>query len=164
MEEFLLDPETWVGIGILIFLGLLVWKKVPSLVAKALDARASQIAQELDDARKLRTDAEALLVEYRRRTAEVEKEVEAIVSEARAEAQRTATEARAALDSQVERRARIAQEKIARAEAQALAEMRALAANAAVNAAEKLIAERLGEDGDAKLIRDDIKNLPERLN
>lgn len=164
MEEFLLDPETWVGVGILIFLGLLVWKKVPNLVAKTLDARANRIAQELDDARKLRTDAEALLIEYQRRTAEVEKEAQAIVSQARAEAQRIATEARAALDSQVERRARIAQEKIARAEAQALAEMRTLAANAAVNAAEKLIAERLGEDGDAKLIRDGIKDLPGRLN
>ena len=164
MEEFLLDPETWVGVGILIFLGLLVWKKVPSLVAKTLDARANRIAQELDDARKLRTDAEALLIEYQRRTAEVEKEAQAIISQARAEAQRIATEARAALDSQVERRARIAQEKIARAEAQALAEMRTLAANAAVNAAEKLIAERLGEDGDAKLIRDGIKDLPGRLN
>ena len=153
MEEFLLDPETWVGVGILIFLGLLVWKKVPNLVAKTLDARANRIAQELDDARKLRTDAEALLIEYQRRTAEVEKEAQAIISQARAE-----------LDSQVERRARIAQEKIARAEAQALAEMRTLAANAAVNAAEKLIAERLGEDGDAKLIRDGIKDLPGRLN
>ena len=164
MEEFFLNPETWVGIGILAFFGILVWKKVPAFVAKGLDARASAIAKELDDARLLRAEAEALLAQYRRRYAEADREAETILTEARAEAERYAREARIAIDAQVERRAKIAQEKIAQAEAQAVAEVRALAADAAIAAAEKIIAERLSEPGAAKLIQDSIKDLPGKLN
>src|SRR5262249_54328732 len=143
--ELLGDPEFWVGIGTLVFLGIVLWQKVPSKVARSLDARAEEIAKELGDARKLREEAETLLAEYRKKFASAEEEAGAIVAEAKGEAQRYANEARAAIKAQIERRAKQAEDKIAQAEAQAMAEVRALAADAAVAAAEKLIAARLDD-------------------
>jgi F-type H+-transporting ATPase subunit b len=164
MGEFFSNPETWVGIGTLVFFALLIWKKVPALIGKALDARAAGIAKELEDARLLREEAEALLRQYQQKQSEAEKEAAAIVTEAHAEAQRYAVEARQQIDAQIERRAKMAQEKIAQAEAQALAEVRALAADAAVAAAEKLIAERLTDQRSADLVRQALKEIPAKLN
>ena len=164
MGEFFANPHTWVGIGIVVFLGILIWKKVPQTVFGMLDARAATIKKELDDARQLREEASVLLGQYRRKQADAEKEAAAIIEEARAEAQRYAKEAREALDAQIERRAKVAQEKIAQAEAQALAEVRALAADAAVKAAEKLIAERMTDARSSDLIKGAIKEIPAKLN
>jgi F-type H+-transporting ATPase subunit b len=164
MQEFLTNAETWVGVGTLIFFAILIWKKVPGLIGKALDARAAAIAQELADARRLRDEAEALLAQYQQKQAEAEREAAAIVSEARAEAERYAQEARTQITQQIERRGKMAQEKIAQAEAQALAEVRALAADAAVAAAEKIIAEKLNEQRAHALVRDAIKGIPSKLN
>src|SRR5262249_31012362 len=86
--EFFHEAETWVGIGSLVFFAILLWKKVPALVAKGLDARAAAIAKELADARGLREEAEALLAQYKRKQADAEKEASSIISEARAEAER----------------------------------------------------------------------------
>ena len=164
MQEYLSNPETWAGIGTLIFLGILLWKKVPSLVTRQLDARAAAIAKELEDARRLREEAEALLRDYQQKQGQAEREAAAIVTEARAEAERYAQEARTAINAQIERRAKMAQDKIAQAEAQALADVRALAADAAVAAAEKLIAQRLDEQRSKTLVRDAIQQLPGKLN
>src|SRR3954468_21616509 len=151
--EFFSSPETWTGIGTLIFIGILIWKKVPAMMTKALDARAVVIAKELDDARRLREEAQTLLASYQQKQAEAESVAAKIVSEARAEAERYAQEARIAINLQIERRGKMAQEKIAQAEAQALAEVRALAADAAIAAAEKLIAERLGAKRSGELVK-----------
>jgi F-type H+-transporting ATPase subunit b len=164
MGEFFGNAETWAGIGTLIFLGLLIWKKVPAMAAKALDARAALIAKELEDARRLREEAESLLQSYQQKQAEAEREAAKILSEARAEAERYAQEARTAINAQIERRGKMAQEKIAQAEAQALAEVRALAADAAVAAAGKLIAERLGAERSSELVKSAIKEIPAKLN
>ena len=164
MGEFFGNAETWVGIGTLIFFAILIWKKVPAMIGKALDARAAQISKELDDARVLREEAEALLRQYQHKQAEAEKEASAILTEARAEAERYAIEARAQINAQIERRGKMAQEKIAQAEAQAIAEVRALAADAAVSAAEKLISERLSDNRAQELVKSALKEIPGKLN
>jgi F-type H+-transporting ATPase subunit b len=164
MNEFLMNAETWVGVGTLIFFAILIWKKVPALVARALDARAATIAKELEDARLLREEAEALLRQYQQKQGEAEKEAALIVAEAKAEAQRYALEAKQQITQQIERRGKMAQEKIAQAEAQALAEVRALAADAAIAAAEKLIAERLSEQRSQDLVKSALKEIPGKLN
>ena len=162
--EFFSDAENWVGIGTLVFFGILLWKKVPALVAKGLDTRAAVITQELADARKLREEAQALLEQYQRKQAAAESEAAAIVTEARGEAERYAKESRAALDAQIARRAKQAQDKIAQAETQALAEVRAMAADAAIAAAEKLIAARMSDARASELITSALKEIPDKLN
>jgi F-type H+-transporting ATPase subunit b len=164
MSELLQDPEFWVGVGTLIFIAILLWKKVPAMLAHSLDARAAAIAKELEDARRLREEAEALLNQYQRKRAEADKEAATIVTEAKAEAERYAAEARAQIKAQVERRAKQAEEKIAQAEAQAVAEVRALAADAAVAAAEKLIAGRLDDRRAADLIKRSLEEIPSKLD
>src|ERR1035438_6943847 len=89
------DPEFWVGIGTLVFVGILLWKRVPALVVRSLDARAVAISKELEDARGLRDEAETLLAEYQKKRAAAEQEASSIVAEAKAEAERSALESRA---------------------------------------------------------------------
>ena len=162
--EFLEAAEFWVGVGFVIVVGLIFYKKVPGIIGRALDARAAAIAAELDNARKLREEAQALLEQYQRKQREADKEAEAIITEARAEAERYATEARAALTAQIERRAKAAQDKIAQAEQQAIAEIRSLAADAAAAAAEKLIAAKVDDKRAEELIKKALGEIPSKLN
>jgi F-type H+-transporting ATPase subunit b len=162
--ELLSDSHFWVGIGTLIFFGILLWQKVPALITSALDARAAAIAKELEEAQRLRTEAEALLVEYKKKRGEAEGEAAAILAEAKAEAERFATESRAAITAQIERRGKQAEEKIAQAEAQAVAEMRALAADRAVAAAEALLTARLDDKRAADLVKRSLEEIPSKLN
>ena len=162
--ELLEDPEFWVGIGTLLFLGVLLWQKVPALITSALDARAAAIAKELDEAQRLRSEAEALLIEYKKKRADAEGEAATIISEAKAEAERYGAESRTALAAQIERRGRQAEEKIAQAEAQAVAEMRALAADRAIAAAETLLATRLDDKRAADLVKRSLEEIPTKLN
>lgn len=162
--ELLGDPEFWVGVGTLIFIAILLWKKVPSLITSALDARAAAIAKELEEAQRLRSEAEALLLEYKKKRRDAEGEAEAILTEAKAEAARYAAESQAAITAQIERRTRQAEEKIAQAEAQAVAEMRALAADRAITAAEKLLAARLDDKRAADLVKRSLEEIPSKLN
>jgi F-type H+-transporting ATPase subunit b len=162
--ELFHDPEFWVGLGFLMVLGIFVWKKVPALLAKLLDSRAAAISKELDEAKRLREEAAAVLAGYMQKVAHVESEVAAIVADSKAEAERFAKETRAQLRAQIDRRAKMAQEKIGQAEAAALVEIRALAADAATIAAEKLIAARMDEKRAASLVEASIKELPDKLN
>ena len=162
--ELLHEPEFWVGVGFVIVIGILLYVGVPKMVATMLDARAAAIKAELDEARRLREEAEAVLAGYKRKAAGAEREAASIVTEARAEAERFAAEARLQLAQQIGRRAQLAQDKIAQAEATAMAEIRHLAADAAAAAAEKLIAARMNEGKAAALIADSIKALPGKLN
>lgn len=164
MEELLSDPEFWVGIGTLIFIGIVLWKRVPALVTSSLDGRAAAIARELDEARRLREEAEALLADYKRKYAAADQEAGSIISEAKAEAERFAAESRTAIAAQIAHRGKQAKEKIAQAEAQAVAEVRAIAADAAVAAAEKLIALRLDDNRAADLVKRALGEIPSKLN
>jgi F-type H+-transporting ATPase subunit b len=162
--ELLHEPELWVGVGFVLVVILLLYVGVPKLVGGMLDARSAAIKVELDEARRLREEAQALLEGYRQKAAGAEKEAEAIVVEARAEAERFAAESRATLKTLIERRAQSAQDKIAQAEAAAVAEIRALAADAATAAAQKLIVARLDDKRTGALIAQSINDLPGKLN
>jgi F-type H+-transporting ATPase subunit b len=162
--EMLHEPEFWVAVGFLLVIALLLWKGVPGIVAKMLDQRAAVISAELEEAKRLRAEAAILLADYQKRAKGAEAEARSIVAAATEEAAQFAKESRAALEAQIARRAAAAQDKIAQAEAQALNEIRGLAADTAVNAARKLIADRLDESRAKTLIADSIKGLGEKLN
>ena len=163
MMGLLRDPEFWVAVGTAIFLAILIWKRVPQITANSLDSRAASIAREIEEAQRLRSEAEALLAQYRQKQAAAETEAQNILAEARGEAERFGQEARAAAAAQIARRAKQAEEKIAQAEAHALADIRAAAADAAIAAAEKLITERMDQAATARLVRRSLEEIPERL-
>jgi F-type H+-transporting ATPase subunit b len=162
--EMLREPEFWVAFGFVLVLALLVWKGAPKIIGDMLDRRAAVIAAELAEAKRLRAEAAALLAEYQRKAAGAEQEAQSIVTEARADAARFAEESRANLTAQIARRAQAAQDKIAQAEAAAMNEIRALAADAAVSAAQKLIAARMDDKRAGALIEGSIKDLGAKLN
>ena len=162
--EMLHDPEFWVAVGFVLVIALLVWKGVPGLVGKMLDQRAAVITAELEEARRLRAEAAALLADYQKRAAGAEAEARSIVEAAQVEAAQFQKDSRAALEAQIARRAASAQDKIAQAEAHALNEIRGLAADAAVNAAQKLIQARLDEQRASGMIASSIKSLGDKLN
>ena len=162
--DMLHDPETWVAVGFVLVVALLFWKGVPGMVGKMLDQRAAVISAELEEARRLRAEAAALLVDYQKRAAGAEAEARSIVEAAQVEAAQFQKDSRAALEAQIARRAASAQDKIAQAEAHALNEIRGLAADAAVNAAQKLIQARLDEQRASSMIASSIKSLGDKLN
>ena len=133
------ETENWVALGFFCFLALLVYLGVHRKVFDSLDARRARIKSELDDARKLREEAQALLAEFERKGRDAEKEAEAIIASAKVEAERLATEAKARIEDFVARRTKMAEQKIVQAEAQALADVKSAAADAAVAAAERIL-------------------------
>ena len=139
MLEALQEGENWVALAFVLFLGLLVYLGVHRWIADTLDQRQARIKAELDEARRLREEAQALLAEFERKGREVEGEAAAIIASAKAEAERLAVEAKARMEDFVVRRTKMAEAKIAQAEAQALADVRSAAADAAVAAAEKIL-------------------------
>jgi len=156
--------EFWVAVSFIAFILVLIYYKVPALLAKALDDRAAAIRKELDEARRLREEAQNLLADYQRKHRTAGQEAEAIIDQARHEAQAYAHETRAALADTLDRRTRQAEEKIARAEAQAVDEVRAAAVDMAMAAAEKILRERTAGAAGAALIDESIANLKGRLN
>jgi F-type H+-transporting ATPase subunit b len=162
--DFLKEPDFWEWVGFLTVIAIFIWKRAIGQAASALDRRAHSIANELASVKKLREEAETVLMSYRERAQGAESETAAILNETRAENERFTAEARAQMQAHIERRARQAQERIAQAEKNAMAEIRALAADAAVAAAEKLIAARLGEQKATALIAQSIGELPSKLN
>lgn len=165
MEMFHFDnPEFWVLVGFVLVIAILLWKGVPGMVGRMLDQRAKVIEAELAEAARLRQEAMDLLADYQKKSANAEDEAKAILTEARAEAARIAEESRANLKAQIERRAKAAQDKIAQAEAAAMSEIRALAADAATAAAERLITARMDESRAANLVSASIQGLSEKLN
>lgn len=158
-----IDATFWAFIGLLIFLGILVYLKVPGMVARVLDGRIAQIEADLDEARRLREEAQALLAEYERKRKAAESEAEDIVAAAKDEAERMTVEAEAALEDMIARRTKAVENKIAQAEAQALSEVRARSADVAVEAARLLLADQVKESGGA-LVDQSIKDVASRLN
>lgn len=158
------DPTFWVAISFILFLAMLVYFKVPKLVAKSLDERAETIRAELDEATKLREEAQSLFAEYQRRQRDAEKEAASIITQAKAEAERLGIETKIKLDEMLERRTAQVEDKIARAETLALDEVRLAAASAAIAAAGKVIGETLTKTKSAELIDNSIDELTSRLN
>jgi len=157
--SLLYQPPFYVFLALAIFIAILIWKQVPALLARALDARAAEIKAKLDTAEALRREAEALLKSQIERRAAAETEAAEIIAAAKAEAQRSATEAKKNFDDQMQRRAQAAMTKIAQAEAQAIAEVKALVADIAVSAAGRIIAERLDGPRAAALVDAGIRDI-----
>jgi F-type H+-transporting ATPase subunit b len=160
----LYTPEFWVAVSFLLFVGILIKMGVPALVTKALDDRADTVRKELDQARRLREEAQDLLADYQRKQRAADDEAKAIIEEARREAEAMKAESARTLKEQLERRTRLAEEKIARAEAQAVSEVRAAAVDVAMSTAERLISEKLAADGGADLLSRSIRDLKGKLN
>lgn len=157
------SPEFWVGVAFLGFMGLLLYYGVPSLVTRALDERAEGIKRELDEARRLRDEARDLLADYQRKAAEAEKDAAQIVSQAQSEALALANETHRSLEEMLERRTRLAEEKIQRAEQQALGEVQAAAVDAAVLTARHIIEKNMTTAIGAKMVDQSIKDLGGKL-
>jgi len=136
----MLETENWVALGFLCFLALLAYLGAHKKVFDAIDQRQARIKSELDDARRLREEAQALLAEFERKGREAETEAAAIIAGATAEAERLAAEAKTKMADFIARRTKMAEAKIVQAEAQALADVRSAATDAAVAAAEKILA------------------------
>lgn len=158
------NPLFWVLVAFLAFVALVLYYRVPSAIGKMLDDRADAIRKELDEARKLREDAQALLADYQRKAREAETEARTIIDQAKREAEALAVDARKALAESLERRSKIAEEKIARAETQALSEVRATAVETAVAAAHELLKTRAGGSVGDALISQSINDLRGKLN
>ena len=160
----LMEPEFWVAIGFVIFVGVLVYVGVPKMIIGSLDDRAKRIKAELDEARRLKDEAQALLADYQRRQSEAEGEAQAIITSAKAEAERVAAEGKTKVEEFVARRTKMAEAKIAQAEAQAVADVRAAAAEAAVTAAEKILTQSVKGDVADRLIAQGISDVKAKLN
>lgn len=142
-EAFLgLDSYGWVAISFLIFVGVLLYLKVPKAIAGMLDGRGARIRAELDEARRLREDAEKLLADYRAKQAQAAKDAEMILGAARSEAATIVADAQRQAEASIARRTRQAEDKIAAAERSAEADLRARAATLATEAAKRLIVEK----------------------
>jgi F-type H+-transporting ATPase subunit b len=158
------NPEYWVLIAFLIFLGI-CWKAgVPGQIAKALDGRATAIRNELDEARRLREEAQTLLADYQRKQREAEGEAKSIIDQAKREAEAMAADTRKSLAEALERRTKLAEDKIARAEALAISEVRSSAVDTAMAAAHKILAGKTAGATGATLIDDAIRDLKGKLN
>jgi len=163
LEAFFSDPTTWAGVGLLAFLGLLAWKKVPAAVGKALDARAEAIAAELRNAEALRAEAEAKLEAARRRSEAAEAEAAQIIDAARREAALVAETAAAALAEKLARREKLAEDRIARAEADALRDVKTAAIDAASRAAAVLLSEQMAGKAGADQFADGLRAVDKAL-
>ena len=142
------NAELWVAVGLLLFFGILILVGVPRLLAGALDAKAAKIQGDLDEAQRLRAEAEALLAQIRQEKAEAEAQAAEMLAAAEADARQMEADARERLEESLARRQLLAERKIANAEAQAAAEVKAAAADLAARAAEQILAPRL--DAQAK--------------
>src|SRR5216683_4504523 len=158
------EPETWVAIAFVILMIVFAYLGIHRTVLKALDHRAERIKAELDDARRLKEEAAALLAEYKTKRATAEREAEEIISNARSEAERIAVEAKAKMEDFVARRTKTAEGKIALAEAQAVADVRAAAAEAAVAAASTILTQLVKGSVADDLLAKGIKDVREKLN
>jgi F-type H+-transporting ATPase subunit b len=162
--HYISEPDFWVGVSFLLFLALLVYLKVPAMVGKALDDRAAGIQKELDEARRLREEAQALLADYERKKKEAAADAEKIVAQAKQEAEAYAKEARVKMQEQIARRTRLAEQKIAQAEATAIKDVRAKASDIAIEAAAAIIRSDVKGARASNLIDESIAAVRNQLN
>ncbi|HEY4201077.1 MAG TPA: ATP F0F1 synthase subunit B [Devosiaceae bacterium] len=153
----------WATISLVIFLAIATYFGMPKMFTKILDDRIAKIEADLAEAKRLRTEAEALLVEYERKRVSAESEAAGIVTAAQEEAKRLTAEASVSLQDLIARRTRAVEEKIAQAESQALAEVRAKSADVAIEAARLLLNKQMPEKGGA-MVDQAIREVGAKLN
>ena len=161
---FELDAEFWVAVAFVVFLGGLIYLGVHEMMVRYIDQRRDRIKAELDEALRLKEEAQALLAQYQRKQREAEQEAAAIIAGATAEAGRMLAEAKTKMEELIARRGKMAETKIAQAEAQALADVRAAAAEAAVGAAEKILTRIVKGEVAERLIVKGIDDVKTKLN
>ena len=161
--ESLHEAETWVAVGFVLFVLLLLYLGAPRMIAKLLDERTARIAKELADAKTLREEAQVLLAEAQNKRQAAEAEVEAILRQARSDAEASAAEARRRFAEAMARRSAGAEQKIAQAEAQAIKDVRLAATELAINAASRILEDDLKGPRGEKLIDKNIAEIKARL-
>ena len=159
-----IDAETFVALSFLLFIGVLLWQKVPKMIGAALDARTAKVRAELDEAKRLRVDAEALLASYRAKADTAARDAEGILAGARAEAANIVADAHAKAEASIVRRTRMAETKIAAATRAAEADVRVHAVDIATAAARRLIVEGADAGEQARLTSAAISELERRLH
>ncbi|KAA9010584.1 F0F1 ATP synthase subunit B [Histidinibacterium aquaticum] len=160
----LTNTDFVVLLAFLLFIGVLIYFKVPGMLTKMLDDRASGIRSELDEARALREEAQSLLASYERKQKEVQEQADRIVENARAEANRAAEQAKHDISASVDRRMAAAEEQIANAEASAIREVRDQAITVAVAAAREVIAKQMTAQDANRLIDESIAEADRKLH
>ena len=143
LQALIQDAHVWEGVGLVIFVGVLVWLKVPGMAMAALDSRGAKIQAQLDEAKALREEAQALLAQIKVQAEETERQAASMLEMARAEAERMGVEAKAKLDEQIKRRADLAERKIAVAETRAAADVKNAAADLAAEITQAVLTARL---------------------
>ncbi len=156
------EAEFWVGVGLVIFLAIALWKGRGAMLG-VLDAKRNQIQADLDEAARLRAEAERLLTQLQGERAEAERRSAQIVADAEAEAARMEVEARTKLEEQIARRAAAADRRIALAETQATQAVKAAAAELAANLTQSVLARRVAEGGSDPLIDRGIAQIGTKL-
>jgi F-type H+-transporting ATPase subunit b len=157
-----INPGGWVAVAVLVVFAILIWKKVPGAIGRALDSKIALIRDQLAEAEALRKEAEALKAEYEAKAASADKDREALLDRARHEASEIVAKAKTDAEALIERRTRMAEDKIAAEERTAVDQLRAAAADAAAKAAAKIIAERHDAATDSKLVDQAIKEMSGR--
>ena len=155
-EAFGLGPVTWVALAMTTLILVAIWKKVPAMITGGLDSSIAEIRKQLDEAKALRAEAEALRQEYADKIASAEQDAAAMLEHAKSEADAIVAKAEADTKALIKRREKMAEDKIAAAERGAIAELRAKAANAAASAARQLIAANHNAKADKSLVDEAI--------
>ena len=161
-ENGLLGAPWFISAAMVVIILGLIWKKVPAAIGKALDSKIDVIRQQLAEAESLRKDAEALKAEYLAKTKSADEEAASILQRAKQEAEAIVSRAHENADAVIERRQRMAEDKIAAEERAAVDQLRATAANAAREAAARLIRERVDAKADEALVTDAIRSIGSR--
>jgi F-type H+-transporting ATPase subunit b len=158
-----LDNSFYALVALVIFLALTLYFGIPRIVGKMLDGQIKKIADDLAEAKKLREEAAALLVEYEQKRVAAESEAESIIAAAKEEAARLTAEAQVSLADLVTRRTKAVEDKIAQAEAQAVAEVRARSADVAIEAARLVLTDEMNRKG-GQVVDNAIADVANRLN
>ena len=163
--EMFAEAETWVGVGLLIFLGIVIFvAKAPKAINGALDAKTAKIQADLDEAARIREEAQRLLAQLKAERAEAEAQAKDMLAAAQDEARRYEAEAKAKLEETLARRQALAERRIAQAEAQATAEVKAAAADLAAKSAEQILTARVAGQAKDPLLDAAIGQIGDRLN
>lgn len=163
MDALLHSTTFWVAVAFVVFVAA-VFKPMKRILGEALDGRIAKIREEVEEAQRLREEAQAMLAGYQRRQREAIQEAEQIIAHAREEAERTQRKAEAELEDSIARREQQAAEKIAQAEAAAVDEIREKAVDMAIDATAKLLGEKMAGKAGEKAVAEAIKDIPKKLH
>ena len=161
---FWMDPATWVSLAVTLFFALIVWKKIPAILAKILDDRSYQIEEQLKNAKCLREEAATLLAKYENDQQAAEKQAAELMNNAKSEVKLMISENKMQIEEMTKRRGEVAEQKIVQAEAAALKEISTLTVNLATSAARKLISANMKNSDHKELIKSGTDKLDSKLH